>query len=859
MKERIILAPAASETELLRSLAKAGVNSMGWHVMNGPQLAKTALMRSGIAVEETFLTGQEEPALLFSFLHEIPYFEAASFADAEALSSALWILRSLITEDEENTLRNKLAGGEFPEKNAALLSVYDKYTSLLRSSNKIDTVGLLRKALDTAAPFDADFVMLKEFPLTPLETSLLSFVSEGDYTELSLAELFGAEERAVSIADYTEGYGTINEVLHILTEIYDQKIPLDACTIACTNPGKYGQIFFDLSRQYGIPATYGCGVPITNTNPAELLKLLYHWDIFGQHGIDPLQAILRSDAFDRKAFFSLLGQEENADKNTLPAIVEMAGNLRISFDKGENENRITAFRKVLQENGDETSLNILKQVEVLSHALEEGYASFIDRFSLIRPEPLGRFDKSAVKVITDFLNAYLEYGDAATVGAIIPKLLEKTVSSEISREGALHITSMEGALTALRKNLYVCGLSASEFPGSPTENYLLLDSDLLLFGDTDQAPTSEQKIRLKKDTFRNLLQTASALGSRISLSWSGYDIASLKDCNPSSVLFTCFETEHPGASTDDFRNAVHPFAYFEEQITSTRQVAAAYAGGLVFDPSPVCVDLPDAGELLEKSWSPSALDVFFQCPRRFYLTRIVGISEEEEDDPFTVIDAKTLGSLAHTMMQQLAEEHMAEPQFLQLCEAAFDRFLTERPPIHIHDAEKEKADFLKMMQMSYRMDPGNEVLSSETEYAFTHPCGIRLKGFPDRLEKEPDGNLIIADFKTKRRFDHRKDDIDTCLQVVVYAWLCEQAGYPVARCDYRYIRKGRTISCTYDVLRKSQLEEKLQQFKDALTANHFPRNPGKQDENCRYCKLSDICGWDEPTEDTEETEGKENA
>ena len=86
MKEKIILAPAASETELLRSLAKSGVKSMGWYVMNGPQLAKAALMRSGAAVEETFLTSQEEPALLFSFLREIPYFKAASFADAEALS-----------------------------------------------------------------------------------------------------------------------------------------------------------------------------------------------------------------------------------------------------------------------------------------------------------------------------------------------------------------------------------------------------------------------------------------------------------------------------------------------------------------------------------------------------------------------------------------------------------------------------------------------------------------------------------------------------------------------------------------------------------------------------------------------------
>ncbi len=852
MNERIILAPGVSETEMLRTLAKSGVNTIGWRFMNAAQLAKTALMKSGVYIEETFLTSKEDPALIFSFLNEIPYFEAASFADAEALSSALQTLRSLITENESTVLKEKLSSSEFKDKNDALISVYEKYISLLHSASKIDHIGLIRKAIDASKPFEAEFVMLKEFPLTPLEEHLLSFLSQGSFNVLTMTELFNGDAKPVSISGYTESYGEINEVLHILTEIYDNRIALDECTVACTNPSKYGQIFFDLSRQYDIPITYGNGIPITNTKPAELLKLLYNWDAFSQHGIDSLKSILFSDAFDRKSLFALLGLEDEPGSKILIKIAETAGSLRISFDKNENEKRIRAFRKSLQEKMQEEELESLGYVEKLSRAFEEGWSSFIEKFAVIRPEPLGRIDRSAIMVITEFLSAYNEYADADTVKDVIPKLLEKTVSSEISREGALHITSISGALSSLRKNLFVCGLSSSEFPGNPKENYLLLDSDLINFGDEKTIPTSEKKISNKKEAFFNLLELASALGVTINLSYSGYDLATLKDFNPSSVLFTCFEKEHPGASIDDFKKNIMPFSYFEDKITSTRQIGEAYAKGIALDVNPICVDMPGSASLLEKSWSPSAFDVFFQCPRRFYLTRVIGIPDDEEDDPFAVIDAKSLGSLAHKMMESLAADSMPEEAFLDLCEKAFDDFLAGRPPIHEHDAEKETREFLKMMQTAYRTDPGNEVISAENEYSFTHPCGVKLRGFIDRVEKEPDGTFIVADYKTKRKIEHEKDDINTCLQVVIYAWLCEQAGNPVKRCDYRYIRKGKTISCSYDDLRKTELKEKLEVFKEALTTNTFPRNPGKNDENCRYCTMNDICFWDEEAEGKEE-------
>lgn len=77
------------------------------------------------------------------------------------------------------------------------------------------------------------------------------------------------------------------------------------------------------------------------------------------------------------------------------------------------------------------------------------------------------------------------------------------------------------------------------------------------------------------------------------------------------------------------------------------------------------------------------------------------------------------------------------------------------------DAEKEKREFLKMMQTAYRTDPGNEVISAENEYSFTHPCGVKLRGYPDRVEKEPDGAVSLLQTIRLREKSNMKKTIST--------------------------------------------------------------------------------------------------
>ena len=68
MKEMILLAPGANGTELTRMLARFGRNTLGMRVMNATELAKFALMHSGIVVTENFLPRKQEPAVMDSFI-----------------------------------------------------------------------------------------------------------------------------------------------------------------------------------------------------------------------------------------------------------------------------------------------------------------------------------------------------------------------------------------------------------------------------------------------------------------------------------------------------------------------------------------------------------------------------------------------------------------------------------------------------------------------------------------------------------------------------------------------------------------------------------------------------------------------
>ena len=859
MRETIIFAPGANGTELMRSLAGFGRNTIGYRFVGSVELARIALLRSGIPITSVFLPRKDEPSVIDSFLREIPYFKSASFSDAESMASALCSLRSLIPEDEGKDIHTLLSIGEFPEKNKALVSAYDRYLEKLAQSGRIDTIGLIRKAMSEAKSLDADVLTLKEFPLSPMEKALAEKLSGGKAREISLPELFRAEPKPLRDAVFTECYGASNEVRDIVSFIYGNGIPLDHCTVAVAETIGYAELFHDLSAEYDIPMSFGCGLPITVSDPARLLKLYHTWNTSGYRGIDALSALIMSEAFDRKRLQENLPEGRVISRDGWRELIKAAGSLRLSANAEANRQKLEDYASSLEQTAYRSegqkghAFYVLSCLRTLAAEMEKGPAYLIRTYSKLRDGAAGRIDRSAVTVIAGMIESYLQFSSTDDIDEIIPAILNKTVASENSREGHLHICGIGGAMAVPREYLFIAGLSASNFPGSPTENYLLLDSDYRLFGAEPQVPTSSVRILRKKQNLDDLLRIAAALDLKVRLSYSSYDLAALKEENPSSVLHEIIAAADP-AQGGSFEQAFRHVSFFEDHISRHSGIGKAYIEGKSITSDALTLTAsPTGGTGLDAKWSPSAIDAYFNCPRRFFLTRILGIEEPEEDDPFEVIHANEIGILAHSLMVQLGRDRLRKDAFMKLSGEAFDRFLLTRPPVHPEDADREKQRFLHMMQNALETDPGREIVFSEEMKTVTHPSGVTLLGIPDRMEKRPDGRYLIVDFKTGRKIRHKEDDIADCLQVLIYAYMMEQSGYDVAGCEYRYFRSRKTVTCRYDEDMKAQLAERLTEFHGALLSGDYPCADSK--DSCRYCKLGAICGKNRKA--TEEEEGSD--
>lgn len=830
MKETIIFAPGANNAELTRSLARFGKSTIGMRIASATELARFALMRSGTPLSENLLPAKQEPAMIDAFIREIPYFAAASFADSEKIAAALSSLRHLIKDNETETIKTKLVCGEFPEKNASLISVYERYLSALKNENMTDSIGLIRYAIKTAKPLSISLVTLKEFPLSPLEAHLADVLAPQRH-EITLAELFEKPEKEIHIQSYKECYGNANEIEAVFEYITKENLPFDTCTVAVAGDESYLRLLYDTAVLYNIPISFGCGLPILYANPAILLKLLHQWNTRGYNGKDALSELIYSSAFDRKKFRAALGIKEPRD---LRRFVDIVGNLRLGWDAGENIRRIDDYKATpFAESA------LFSALDTFAHLLSMGESKIIEKFSVIREGFSGRIDRSALSVICDALEAYRRFSGSIATEQMIPEILKKNICSENSQCGALFVTSIRGALSTVRKNLFVVGLSASNFPGAPKENYVMLDSDYLLLADEETAPTSKIRIAKNKEVLGDVLMLASALSVNTHLSYASYLVADLKIQNPSSVLFEIFKKQAGETATmQDFYDVLGHIGYFDQKISDVRHIGKAFTDG--YDITFSAANLPAPPVSAEEiPLSPTAIDDFFNCPFHFYLTKILGIREQDTDDPFEVIAGSDIGTLVHTLMEEQAKSSATRDDFLKKAETAFDTFLMRRPPIHEDSAKNEKEAFLRIMENAYDLDPHNEVLASEEEVTVRHTSGILLHGIPDRVEKAKDGTYLIADYKSAKYISHMQDDIDTCLQVVIYAYIMEKKGTRVSRCEYRYLRDKKIISCVYDDAMKEKLNDKLTELKKALTDGVF--EPADSEDACQFCKLKSLC------------------
>ncbi len=869
MREKIYLAPGANGGELRKSLAMHGVSCFNLRICGAGKLARMALMRSGVAIEEDFVSTREEIAIVAKAAKGESYFKKATYSDIRNLAGAIRRMRSLVPNgDEANKIAAILGKGIFADKNAALVSVYRKYKKMLDDEKRLDSVSLIRRAIEKCGALNAEFFTLKEYPLSPLEKALLDKLSGGKAQETDIQAMFGICQASLKIAGFKNCYGASNETETILADIYAGK-NLDKCTVAVTDPETYGQLFFDYAILYDMPITFGCGVPIINSNPARLLALYHRWMTKGFFGASALGAMLSNTAFDRDKLHALYPK---ADANFSWGVYkDVLGAISLTNSRKINDERLSAFKEALRKEEALTSpedqkayravaakISCLPFLEVLAKELSLPVEEFISRYAYIRKSDdtnaqrlLMELDMAAERAIYEELKIIRVSGVEQPVEDIIAHVLKMTVKSDKSESGKIFVSGIDEALSFVRENLYIAGLSASKYPGAARENYLLLDADIKLFGADAEYLTSEKRVNRKRERLLALARLAFGLGVTIHISYAGLNVSELKRDNASSLVFEMYqEASGENVTFRELEAHIEKVKYFDPTLSVTRKVGEAYNDGKTVLPCH-CNDARDAANArldLNREYSPSALELFFDCPRRFMLTYTLGIQAQDEKNPFEVIAANERGTLAHALMEKLANSDMRREAFLKLSGEYFDRFIAEHTPLVRQKVEEAREEFLDMMETAYNMELHREVVLKEEKLHCTHESGVKIHGYPDRVEKLDDGSYLVVDFKSASRVSHVEDDIETCLQIVIYAYLMEQKGYKISGGEFRYIDLGETVSCKYDEDMKRVLAEKLAEFKDHIENADFPvsEDADSTEEGvknpCQYCQFGLICG-----------------
>jgi putative RecB family exonuclease len=247
--------------------------------------------------------------------------------------------------------------------------------------------------------------------------------------------------------------------------------------------------------------------------------------------------------------------------------------------------------------------------------------------------------------------------------------------------------------------------------------------------------------------------------------------------------------------------------------------------------------------------SPSSLDLWRHCPRKFYEEKIAGRPQGMAGEP------ALLGTFVHLTLEYLMQRPAAErtvdaakvdartawdefsvtPDWLEWCE--FAEFDPDGP---------EGRDFRWRAWQSvcglFRIEDPAQIDVVATEQFVSAKLGdAPVRGIVDRLERDNDGNLVVSDYKTGRvpdaRFRESKDR-----QLTMYAaMLAEQGETPVLG-RLLFTSHHTQLLVQFDEVRIADAIDTVStawnQITDAFEQDRWPERPGAL---CGWCPFVEEC------------------
>lgn len=334
---------------------------------------------------------------------------------------------------------------------------------------------------------------------------------------------------------------------------------------------------------------------------------------------------------------------------------------------------------------------------------------------------------------------------------------------------------------------------------------------------------------------------------------------------------------HELANSDEILSANLARVGNRGRIETTRHTGRVPAGQ--FDPT-------------ERLLSPTALETYASCPRKYLFQRVLRLGEDERPERIDEITARDRGTLIHSVLERfisdaLADNDVPEPGDPWSVERRLHMFDLLDQEIKssatrgitggqvktklLHRAlYNELLDFLDTDD-ELRAERRSVPYAAEYSFGFADSPALeglwagrrmQLRGSVDRVDLTEDGGLLVIDYKggSKRPFEGMEANPlndGRRLQLPLYARaVAERLDRPGARTGLYWLTKVNEIKeMVLDENLESHLEDAVGAALDGIGEGLFPGVPGEvvgwprlSFENCKYCDFDRICPTDRQSE-----------
>ncbi len=867
MKE-IIIYSNYNEAELFRTLAKYGKNLFGYRVLNTKELVEYCLNQVG-ETSPKCISQEEQISFIYSQNWNEKELGKKSYQTCVNIANTINTLRSLIINVKD-----------FDTDKKALSDLFFKYDEYLNMNKLYDDNRLINLVINKEIKIDNEVVLFKHEEHTFIEDELIKQVFS-NVNKIDVSYLAQQENNNENIT-YSTCISKKSEILKAFKIINTKGYNLDQCLIILADP-TYANETYNICHQLDISYTSLFGKPLSESNTIKIFKMYRDWDVTNFNNIDSLRRMIKSSQFNSLLLF---GEDHFEDADF---IIKELGNLKISTNKAKNDYKVKDYEDLVSDSvyyeknlcstfglktfNKDQNHEYLAYLKNIIKQLELPLIDFLNRYTISGEDGI---DEEAIKHIKGFLEKIEKYDlSISQQNPLVKELYNTRVLKTMSKEKSICITDISHAFQSIRKYVFILGLSSDVLPREYVENSLFLDSDFELLDPSlkQYLPVKENYLDEQKKRYDQLIKILTNFSSILHLSYPIYDIAAVEDKNPSSVIFgkpgiyDHIDIDDKHIIFDSFESMLLPQdKYFSDCLKGNIHESKEEE----FDEVVVSNDKLIPKDSL-KSYSPSAIHAYFECPFKFFANYFFGINPDDEDDPFDLIKANEYGTLIHSCMEKLIDK-ISKEEFMKNAKKEFDDFFKRNPPIS-DDEVKQSANtknlFLKCVENGFDKLHDKNIVSVEEEIIGKFPnkglktCPkIIIKGRPDCIYEE-NGKYVIVDFKTGSKIKHINNDAKTCMQALFYAYCFELTheaeAAEVDRVEYHYLKHNAIVSCKWDNATRDVIYNILNAFISGLENNYFlPRstiNTRKKDPDltrgeikkylfpkyCEFCKIKDLC------------------